>query len=290
MLNLLRPPQRNWPKRIFDVRPTMTRTPEALRHHFEVEKDLAARLRASRREERAELVPRLYAELYRRVPDHPRSQQSRKERSNVELYRSRMQLVKPFLRPDIDFLEFGAGDGGFCREVCPLVHRAVAVEVCEQGEPESRKAEGLDWVYYNGLALPLPDASFDVAFSYQVLEHVHPDDVSLHLRDAARILKAGGVYVLSTPHAFSGPHDISRHFTDKLETFHLKEWTYGELAVAMRESGFRRVGAYFKGRPRGALGLMFWRLVEETFRVMPLSTRKVAARRILNNVVIAAFR
>ncbi len=267
-----------------------SRSRAALQHHFEVEKELAARLRASCREERCELVPRLYAELYRRVPDHPRQSRTGTAAADETTYRSRLHLLKAFISPDVDFVEFGAGDGRFCRKVAPSVRQAVALEVCQQGDARPEEASGFRWVYYDGQKIPLPDESFDLAFSYQVLEHIHPDDVGLHFAEAARMLRPGGVYVLSTPHAFSGPHDISRHFTDRLETFHLKEWTYHELNTIMRDAGFTKIGSFLKGSPRGTLGTLFWRAVESVLGIMPAAARRTLARRCLNNVIVAAVK
>ena len=47
------------------------RTMEQRRAHYEVETELAARLRNSSREERRNLYTALYDELYEKVPDHP---------------------------------------------------------------------------------------------------------------------------------------------------------------------------------------------------------------------------
>lgn len=267
-----------------------SRSPEALRHHFEVERELAARLRSSRREDRAELVPRLYAELYARVPDHPRRSGSCGVARDERMFRSRTNLLRPFLSPGVDFVEFGAGDGEFCRVMSSSVRSVTALEVCEQTDTSPADGGDVRWVYYDGLQIPLPDASFDVAFSYQVLEHIHPDDVEIHMREAARMLRPGGVYVLSTPHALSGPHDISRFFTDHLETFHLKEWTYGELSAAFRRAGFNKIDAYVRGWPRPGVGMLGWRACEVVLGLAPPKIGRGLARRILNNVVVAAVR
>lgn len=266
------------------------RSPESLRHHFEVERELANRLRASTREERPVLVPRLYAELYQRVPDHPRTDRAKSPEAAAAAVRSQLRLLSAFLGPNRQFVEFGAGSGELSRAVRGKAGRVVAVEVCEQGDRQPASEEGVEWVYHDGLSIPLPDRTFDVAFSYQVLEHVHPDDVPVHLAEAARILKPGGTYVLSTPHEFSGPHDISRYFTSGLETFHLKEWTYAGLSAELRRAGFDWVGAFVRGQHEEKRGLWLWLVIETTLRFLPRKLRTVAARKILNNVVVSATR
>jgi hypothetical protein len=47
------------------------RTAEELRQHYEIEKELATRLRNSSRGERAAMYTQVYDELFRRVPKHP---------------------------------------------------------------------------------------------------------------------------------------------------------------------------------------------------------------------------
>jgi SAM-dependent methyltransferase len=49
----------------------------------------------------------------------------------------------------------------------------------------------------DGNTVPLPDASFDVIFSIHVIEHVVSP--SLYLSEVARLLKPGGVVLLSCP-------------------------------------------------------------------------------------------
>ena len=47
------------------------RTPAQIAAHYEIEKELANKLRHSTRPERRHLYPSVHDELYRRVPDHP---------------------------------------------------------------------------------------------------------------------------------------------------------------------------------------------------------------------------
>jgi hypothetical protein len=39
----------------------------------------------------------------------------------------------------------------------------------------------------------------------------------------------------------TGPHDVSAVYDDEPRGFHLREYTYGDLAVLFMEAGFRRV-------------------------------------------------
>jgi SAM-dependent methyltransferase len=89
-------------------------------------------------------------------------------------------------------------------------------------------------------------SAYDAIVSNQVLEHLHPDDILQHLRGAHALLRPGGRYVLRTPHAFAGPHDIGRVFgLERPVGMHRHEYDYTELSACMREAGFAIVMAPF---------------------------------------------
>jgi len=264
--------------------------PETLRRHFEVERALAERLRNSTREERPQLVPELYAELYQRVPDHPRILRLRDATAAERSLANQWRLLEPFLKPELRMLEFGAGDGGLSRRVAERLPGAqvTALEVCEQATREG--PPNLKWVAHDGFHVPLADDAFDLAFSYQVLEHIHPEDVEEHFRQAARILRPGGHYLLSVPHEASGPHDVSRYFGNRLQTFHLREWSYRDLERLMIEAGFGKIQPFWRGRlrPAGGIAHRAIKAVEAGLRWLPEKLSKALARRCLNNVIVAA--
>jgi SAM-dependent methyltransferase len=97
---------------------------------------------------------------------------------------------------------------------------------------------------FNGLDIPLPDESIDVAFSDQVIEHLHPDDASQQVLSIHRVLKSGGLYICITPNRLYGPHDISKFFDTVATGLHLKEYTVTDLARLCRRAGFAKVQAY----------------------------------------------
>jgi SAM-dependent methyltransferase len=90
--------------------------------------------------------------------------------------------------------------------------------------------------------LDFREGSFDVVFSQQVLEHLHPDDVPRHFAEAMRVLKLGGVLAVETPNRRTGPQDISRGFARVAEGLHIKEWSVHELIREFRQAGFIRIG------------------------------------------------
>jgi SAM-dependent methyltransferase len=99
----------------------------------------------------------------------------------------------------------------------------------------------LTWGQTDGVHLDRfePPGSFDAVISNQLVEHLHPDDLTTHLRSVRALLRPGGRFAFATPHAYTGPHDISRVFNlDRPEGMHLREYTYAELASALAEAGF----------------------------------------------------
>jgi hypothetical protein len=131
-------------------------TAEELRQHYEVEKELANRLRNSRRGERTAMYSEVYDELFRRVPKHP--QLTRRNTANHEVkVQGHLRLLRPYLTPDTIFLEVGAGDCALPILVAPLVRKAYGLEVSEELIREVENSEKFQVLLSNGCEVPLPD-------------------------------------------------------------------------------------------------------------------------------------
>lgn len=267
-----------------------TRSPERLRHHFDVERVLAQKMRQSTRAERTELFKTLYTELFERVPDHPRLTRRDTPESSRRKVQSQLRLLRFFLKPSTVFLEFAPGDCRLASAVASEVQKVIGVDISDQRSSTDTQLKNLDLIVYDGYELAVPDATAEVVFSYQFLEHLHPDDVDAHFQLARRVLKKGGVYVLDTPHRFSGPHDISRHFGNELVCFHFKEWTYREMREILQRNGFTKTQAYRFGQPltHPVLNLLH-DLAESMIGLLPRKLRQKVSARLFPSVTIAAI-
>ena len=68
----------------------------------------------------------------------------------------------------------------------------------EVGDSEYETRPDVELRIFDGVALPLEDASVDIVFSKQVLEHVErPHEL---IADVARVLRPDGIFVGSTSH------------------------------------------------------------------------------------------
>ncbi|HEY6864001.1 MAG TPA: class I SAM-dependent methyltransferase [Burkholderiales bacterium] len=217
-----------------------------LREHYLIERELADRLRRAAPDERRRLYAQVYDELYRRVPHHPMNRPSGHPRAaGVE---RDLVFLRRFLRPTTAFLEIGAGDCALACRVAAVVRRVVAVDVSEEIMRLAPSAMNLERALSDGTSIPVRAGSIDVAFSDQLMEHLHPDDAAEQLRNIHRALAPGGVYLCITPNRLYGPRDISGYFDDVATGFHLREYTGGELAPLFRSVGFSRLRFYAGAR------------------------------------------
>ncbi len=84
------------------------------------------------------------------------------------------------------------------------VKKIVGIEVTEEDLGTIRKnikSDQLELRAASGTCLPFEANSFDTIVSWEVIEHIRRGDEKMMLAEAARVLKPGGVFYLSTPHS-----------------------------------------------------------------------------------------
>lgn len=208
---------------------------ERLRRHFEIERELADRLRNADRERRKTLYREVYDELFQRVELVGNAEA---QTAQVGLLQ---QLLEPFLEGVGSFLEIGAGSCELSLELAKRLDRVWAVDAVEPGLEPAGAPAAFRFVTSDAVGSKVPSGTVDLALSCHFVEHLHPDDLGEHFREVAEKLVPGGAYVVVTPNRLYGPHDISRHFSDVPLGFHLREYTHTELAAELRAAGFGEV-------------------------------------------------
>lgn len=233
---------------LIERKPGDTRSEERIRAHYEIERELAARLMNATRDQRARLYACLYDEMYRRVPDHP--QLSRKFSAEQRAHDIRLQMLflRRFIPKDARFVEVGPGDCALTIHVSTLVREAIGVDVSAEITKELTTPPNMRIAISDGVSVPVAADSVDIAYSHQLMEHLHPDDALEQLRNIRTALKPGGLYVCVTPNRLTGPHDVSVCFDDVAQGFHVKEYTFCELADIVRRAGFSEARAYIGGK------------------------------------------
>lgn len=271
------------------------RTEAQLREHYTIEKELAARLRNASKEERGRLYSSLYDELYRRVPLHPQVTTRSSPALTARAVGRQMRLVGPLLTKESTFLELGSGTCALSLEISKRVKQVYAVDVSAEIAGSPTLPDNFHLLISDGCTVPVPPGSVDVAYSHQLMEHLHPDDVLEQLVNIYTALAPGGVYMCVTPNRLSGPHDISQSFDSVATGFHLKEYTVEELRRLFRRTEFSKVRVYVGARGR-YLKLPPISIVpcERFLRAMPPATGSRIARslpfRVLLGICIVAMK
>jgi SAM-dependent methyltransferase len=266
------------------------RNSESIRRHYEVERELAARLKTSRREDRPALYRTLYDELFSRVPDHPRILRRDNREESRRSVLNQLALLQPHLDGVKTFLEIAPGDCRLAYEVCAYAERVIGADISDQ-RAGSAPPGNFELILYDGYNIRLRPGTVDLAFSYQFLEHLHPDDIGLHFEMVAGLLKPGGRYLFDTPHRLSGPHDISRHFSHFPEGFHLREWSYREIGQMLGRNGFSTWLPVRSRRVVNSAGLRILHgLAESVIDIFPRAWERVLSKRLFNSVTILATR
>jgi len=94
------------------------------------------------------------------------------------------------------------------------------------------------FVVGDGRSLPFPDRTFDVVFSYSVLQHFSKEDAKASIREAARVTKAGGRVLIQLANLF-GVRQLYNQARDTLRheqnPFRVRRWTPREMLSTFRD-------------------------------------------------------
>lgn len=239
---------------------------ERIRAHYLLERQLAARLRNAPKAQRARVYSQVYAELFASLPDHPQHAAS----TSGEQRQRDIAYMNVTLGPQSTFLEIGCGDAAMSFAVAERVKQVVGLDVTDALIDFSSAPPNFAYLRTASTDIALADNSVDIAYSNQLMEHLHPDDAEDQLRDILRVLKPGGVYSCKTPNRITGPHDVSEYFGHAATGFHLCEYTYGSIRRLFLKAGFCDV-RFFLNTHGMCLPFPYWlaRLAEMAMATVP---------------------
>jgi SAM-dependent methyltransferase len=115
-----------------------------------------------------------------------------------------IELVEPYVGSQADVLELGCGGGKFSRLLAPRCRSLLCSDISPEMIDHTRSTlsarglgENVDYVVLNGVDFSgVPDESADFIFSYDVQLHLPLENVFGYMRDARRVLRDNGVFML----------------------------------------------------------------------------------------------
>jgi 2-polyprenyl-3-methyl-5-hydroxy-6-metoxy-1,4-benzoquinol methylase len=188
--------------------------------------------------------------------------------SDLEL---RRRFLLEHVSPGMRVLDVGCGEGVFAAELARAGAEIVGIDVAEEPlrRAHARQPE-LDLRLVDGEGeWPLADASFDVVWAGEVIEHVA--DTAAWLSEVRRVLRSGGPLLLSTP--AHGPLTMlrvafsRRAFEDRFEPRgeHLRHYSRGTLMALLTDFGFHEAQVRSAGGVPGARRVLLARAVRSRY-------------------------
>ncbi|HEY7562823.1 MAG TPA: HAD-IA family hydrolase [Gaiellaceae bacterium] len=152
-------------------------------------------------------------------------------------YRSRFRAVLGALDPQAgeEILEIGCGSGSYTRSLAVAGVRITATDYAPSQLAQARRNAGelgaqVVFRLENAQHLSFPDESFDKVLLSEVIEHVPEPERAVE--EAARVLRPGGLLVVSTPSRFS-PLNLAYGVKRRVRRYgfneHLHELTPGSF-------------------------------------------------------------
>lgn len=153
--------------------------------------------------------------------------------------RKHREVIEELLQLDgVRVADIGCGDGALARLMTRLGASVTGIEPSENQLARARAAEPAgeeDYIQGVAEALPLPDASLDVAMFFNSLHHVPVERQAKAIAEAARALKPGGQLCVIEPIA-EGPHFLAnRSINDETR---VRDMAYMALQAAFEGPDF----------------------------------------------------
>lgn len=129
-------------------------------------------------------------------------------------------------------VEVGSGEGYGTNLISSCCKQIVGLDVDKNTIIHSSKkyrAKNIKFIKYNGKKIPLDKKTYDVALSFQVIEHVIDDN--LYLKEIHKVLKNNGFLLLTTPNKTYRLKPNQKPWN----RFHVREYYPNELKILLKK-------------------------------------------------------
>src|SRR5690606_30882697 len=116
-------------------------------------------------ERRGSLYGEVYEELHRATPELGQLVRKKSPEDTAASVRVRLRYLRPFLQPDVDFMEVGAGDCSLALEAARHVRTSLAVEVSDAIAEGTTPPANFKLLLADAVGLSLDSGSLDVIYS-----------------------------------------------------------------------------------------------------------------------------
>ncbi len=177
---------------------------------------------------------------------------SRDPSDNFVYQRSRLAYHFAAERVEGDVLEIGTGSGYGVEIIAPCATKFMTLDKMLPRIENDDRFSNVEMLEALVPPIPAPDDKFDCVVSFQVIEHIEEDEKFID--EIYRVLKPGGVLIVSTPNA---PMSLTRN------PWHVREYTTSSLKTLLESSfegskieefgvvGNDKVMQYFEQNRRG---------------------------------------
>lgn len=158
--------------------------------------------------------------------------------SYLRTAKSQLCLIQRYAK-GTSLLDVGCAQGFFLFNASMAGYNAKGIEIARDAAEYARKEFGLDVEAKPFEELQFPENHFDVVTLWQVLEHV-PYPLKM-LKDVHRILKPGGLLVVSTPNIEGIPAKMLRKRWWDIKRLHINQFTIKTLTDILQNAGFKNM-------------------------------------------------
>jgi 2-polyprenyl-3-methyl-5-hydroxy-6-metoxy-1,4-benzoquinol methylase len=176
--------------------------------------------------------------------------------SNEDIQKLRTETLVDFLKGNLEkssrILDVGCQNGNLCHRLQAQGYQPVGIEIVEQLIDQAKRDYPTIPFKYGDCEqkMPFDDASFDVVWAGDVIEHIRFTDTFVN--EINRVLKINGLLILTTPmhnklkNLIISAYNFEKHFDPEFP--HLRFYTLKSLRNILETRGFKVFHVKYLGR------------------------------------------